>query len=187
MQIVIKKVSELQPASYNPRIELPEDDPRYRKLKRSIERFGLVEPLLWNERTGHLIGGHQRLRILKRLNFEEVPVAVHDLAVDQEMTLNIILNNREAQGDWDLPQLTKVLTELASLPESQLSSTGFEPSHLKTMQSELTPSEEPIEAEEPPQFYEIMLRIPFTQLPMVRPDLDSLINRYDLETHVRHR
>jgi len=187
MQIVIKKVSELQPAPYNPRIELPEDDPRYRKLKRSIERFGLVEPLLWNQRTGHLIGGHQRLRILKRLNFDEVPVAVQDLPDDQEMALNVILNNREAQGDWDLPQLTRVLTELASLPEPQLSATGFEPSHLKTMQSELTPSEESIETEKASQFYEIMLRIPLTQLPEVRPDLDTLINRYDLETHVRHR
>ncbi|MFT3883003.1 MAG: ParB N-terminal domain-containing protein [Gemmatales bacterium] len=187
MQIVIKKVSELQPAPYNPRIELPEDDPRYRKLKRSIERFGLVEPLLWNQRTSHLIGGHQRLRILKSLDFDEVPVALLDLPLDQEMALNIILNNREAQGDWDLPQLTKVLEELAALPEPQLSFTGFDPSHLKTLQSELTPNEIPMEVEEPSQFYEIMLRIPLAQLPEVRPDLDTLINCYDLETHVRHR
>ena len=65
MRIVTKNVSELQPAPYNPRLELTRDDPHYRKLKRSIERFGLVEPLLWNKRTGFLVGGHQRLRVLK--------------------------------------------------------------------------------------------------------------------------
>lgn len=187
MQIVIKKVSELQPAPYNPRIELPEDDPRYRKLKRSIERFGLVEPLLWNQRTSHLVGGHQRLRILQELNLVEVSISVLDLPLEQEKALNIVLNNREAQGDWDLPQLTKVLEELAALPESQLSATGFDPSHLKTLQSELTPSEEPVEAEESSQFFEITLRIPIAQLPEVRNDLDALIDQYQLETHVRHR
>ena len=136
MQIVIKKLSELQPAPYNPRLELANDDPRYRKLKRSIKHFGLVEPLLWNQRTGFLIGGHQRLRILNELSIDEITVSVLDLPLDQEKALNIVLNNREAQGDWDLPQLTKVLTELAALPESQLSATGFDPNHLKTLQSE---------------------------------------------------
>jgi len=187
MQVVVKKLSELQPAPYNPRIELPEDDPRYRKLKRSIERFGLVEPLLWNQRTGYLVGGHQRLRILQELNLVEVPVSVLDLPLDQEKALNIVLNNREAQGDWNLPQLTKVLEELAALPESQLSATGFDPSHLKTLQSDLTPSVGSLEAEEPSDTYEITLRIPMGQLHEVRDDLDLIINRYELETHIRHR
>jgi len=187
MQIVIKKPSELQPAPYNPRQELASDDPRYRKLKRSIQRFGLVEPLLWNQRTGYLVGGHQRLRILHELNLFEIPVSVLDLPPDQEKALNIVLNNLEAQGDWDLPQLTKILSELAELPESQLSVTGFDPSHLKTLQSELTPSVEAFDAEESVGVYEITLCVPMAQLPAVRSDLDALIDRYQLETHIKHR
>ncbi len=187
MRIVTKNVSELQPAPYNPRLELTRDDPHYRKLKRSIERFGLVEPLLWNKRTGFLVGGHQRLRVLKDLKIEKVSVSVVDLPPEQEKALNIVLNNREAQSDWDLPQLALVLEELADLPESLLCATGFEPSHLKTLQGELTPRVGPMVDEEVVGKYEITLCISMAQLAVVRGDLDALIDRYQLETHIRHR
>ena len=49
-----KLISELHPAPYNPRVQLEPGDARYRKLKHSIERFGLVEPLLWNAQTNTL-------------------------------------------------------------------------------------------------------------------------------------
>ncbi len=187
MRIVTMYVSELQPAPYNPRLELSKNSSQYRKLKRSIERFGLVEPLLWNKRTGLLVGGHQRLRVLQDLKIEKVSVSVLDLSPEQEKALNIVLNNREAQSDWDLPQLTSILEELAELPESLLFATGFEPSHLKTLQSELTPSEEPMVDEEVVGKYEITLCISMAQLAVVRGDLDALIDRYQLETHIRHR
>lgn len=187
MQIVMKKLSELTPAPYNPRIPLEAGDARYRKLKRSIERFGLVEPLLWNVQTRHLVGGHQRLRILTELRYDEVPVSVVDLPADQEMALNIVLNNREAQSDWDLPQLTRVLEELAGLPQSQLAATGFDPGHLKTLQSQLEPCDKEQSEEEVTDTYEILLRIPMVQLQEVRAELDDLIDRHQLETHIKHR
>ncbi len=46
LKIVQKPLAELKPAPYNPRQALGKDDRRYRKLKRSLERFGLVEPLV---------------------------------------------------------------------------------------------------------------------------------------------
>ena len=49
------------PAGYNPRRPLKPSDPTYKKLKASIEAFGLVEPLVWNRRSGRLVGGHARL------------------------------------------------------------------------------------------------------------------------------
>ncbi|CAM5794058.1 hypothetical protein BBOR36S_03379 [Brevibacillus borstelensis] len=49
---------------YNPRIELQPGDLEYEKLKYSIEEFGYVEPIVWNERTGNLVGGHQQFKIL---------------------------------------------------------------------------------------------------------------------------
>ena len=65
MEIIKKNVSELLPADYNPRRDLKPGDPEYEKLKRSIEQFGYVDPVIWNKRTGRVVGGHQRLKVLK--------------------------------------------------------------------------------------------------------------------------
>src|SRR5438552_3967959 len=54
-------VAELNPAPYNPRRALKPTDPAYRKLEASLREFGLVEPLVWNETTGYVVGGHARL------------------------------------------------------------------------------------------------------------------------------
>lgn len=57
-------IDSIEPAAYNPRKNLQPGDPEYEKLERSIDEFGCVEPVVWNRRTGRLIGGHQRLKIL---------------------------------------------------------------------------------------------------------------------------
>ena len=64
MNIEKKNVKDLLPADYNPRKDLKPGDPEYEKLKRSIEQFGYVEPVIWNEKTGRVVGGHQRLKVL---------------------------------------------------------------------------------------------------------------------------
>ena len=67
MQIIRKRISELIPAPYNPRKDIQPGDPEYEKLKRSLEEFGYVEPVIWNARTGYVVGGHQRLKVLREL------------------------------------------------------------------------------------------------------------------------
>ena len=57
-------VSALKPAPYNPRKPLAAGSPGYRRLARSLAEFDLVQPVVWNERTGHVVAGHQRLQIL---------------------------------------------------------------------------------------------------------------------------
>jgi ParB-like chromosome segregation protein Spo0J len=55
MLIEKKRTAELLPADYNPRKDLKPGDPEYEKLKRSIEQFGYVEPVIWNKtRDGSL-------------------------------------------------------------------------------------------------------------------------------------
>lgn len=51
-------VSQLKAAEYNPRKDLKSGDPEYEKLRRSIEEFGYVEPVIWNKATGNVVGGH---------------------------------------------------------------------------------------------------------------------------------
>jgi ParB-like chromosome segregation protein Spo0J len=92
MVIEKKKVEDLKAADYNPRKDLKPGDAEYEKLKRSIEEFGYVEPIIWNKRTGLVVGGHQRLKVMKDLGHTEVDCVVVDLDEQKEKALNIALN-----------------------------------------------------------------------------------------------
>ncbi|MFD2087850.1 site-specific DNA-methyltransferase [Brevibacillus brevis] len=114
----------IKAAEYNPRIDLQPGDPEYEKLKRSIQEFGYVEPLVWNERSGNLVGGHQRFKILvNELGRTEVDVSVVDLDDIKEKALNIALN--KISGDWDEEMLAQVLTELQEC-DLDVELTGFD-------------------------------------------------------------
>src|SRR5205085_9852704 len=127
------------PAPYNPAEALRPDWPAYRKLRASITEFGLVEPLVWNERTGHVVGGHARLRILRELGVAEVPVSVVRLDDAREKALNVVLNNQEAQGRYDPAKLADLLAGLTGLPELELS--GFDEGTVAALR--LEPAEQP--------------------------------------------
>ncbi len=112
MEIVKMKLSELNPAEYNPRKALKPGDPAYEKLKASILSFGNVEPIVWNRSTGNVIGGHQRLRVLLDLGVEESEVSVVDLSEVDEKRLNIALN--KITGEWDDEKLTSLLADITA-------------------------------------------------------------------------
>lgn len=103
------KVKELKTAAYNPRIALAPGMPEYEKLKNSIETFGNVEPIVWNKRTGNVVGGHQRLAVLIDLGFKSVPCSIVDLDENDEKLLNIALN--KIKGEWDYNKLEDVLKD----------------------------------------------------------------------------
>ena len=121
LEIVRKNINELNPAEYNPRKDLKKGDPEYEKLSKFLEKFDLVEPLVWNRRTGNLVGGHQRLKILKERGDTAVEVSVVDLSLEEEKTLNVGLNN--LSGDWDNLKLRTLLNELDDM---YVNLTGFE-------------------------------------------------------------
>lgn len=125
-KMVIRKVlvSEINPAVYNPRLDLQPGDPDYEKLKKSIATFGYVEPLVWNERTKTLISGHQRLKILIEQGMSEVEVSVVNLSPDQEKALNLALN--KIRGNWDEDKLAALLEELKKMPDFDIALTGFD-------------------------------------------------------------
>lgn len=99
MVIEKKNTADLLPADYNPRKDLKPGDPEYEKLKRSLEQFGYVEPVIWNKATGRVVGGHQHLKVLIDMGITEVECVVVDLPEDKEKALNIALN--KISGDWD--------------------------------------------------------------------------------------
>lgn len=116
-------IAELKPADYNPRKDLQPSDPEYEKLKRSLTEFGYVEPVIWNSTTGHVVGGHQRLKVLEDLGHNTVDVIVVELDETREKALNIALN--KISGEWDQDKLALLIADLdASDFDAEL--TGFD-------------------------------------------------------------
>ena len=180
-QVRILPIDQLVPAPYNPRRLLKPTDRAYRKLEKSLREFGLVEPLVWNERTGHVVGGHARLSILKAMGVPEVPVSVVSLSDAREKALNVILNNQEAQGRYDPSRLSDLLDELEELPELEL--TGFTPGELPPLQLEPLPELPPLD--EIGDGVTVTLEMTEEVFDKVSPKLDALVSEFDLTSHIR--
>ena len=131
MNIQTLKLSELNPAKYNPRKELRPGDAEFEKLKRSIESFGYVELIVVNEATGFtVISGHQRLSVLKALGYESVECVVVSLDAVHEKALNIAMN--KISGEWDTKKLEGLLSDLKA-EDFDVTLTGFDTSEIGLM------------------------------------------------------
>lgn len=127
MIIEKKNTADLLPADYNPRKDLKPGDPEYEKLKRSLEQFGYVEPVIWNKTTGRVVGGHQRLKVLIDMDIDQVECVVVEMPEDKEKALNVALN--KISGDWDKDKLALLISDLQGA-DFDVSLTGFEPAEI---------------------------------------------------------
>jgi ParB-like chromosome segregation protein Spo0J len=139
MQIQKIAIEKLKPAIYNPRKNLKPGDPEYDKIKRSIQEFGYVEPIIWNQKTGNIVGGHQRYKILKELGETEIDCVIVDLDDTREKALNIALN--KATGGWDMPSLKDLLQELDT-GAFDVTITGFDLQELELLMNQTHQPEE---------------------------------------------
>jgi hypothetical protein len=124
--------SSLKNAPYNPRTI---DRYARKRLREVLKRSGLVEGLVWNKRTGNIVGGHQRLREIDGLeDTEDYLLTVCEIDVDdaEERTLNIVLNNPNLQGNWDHAVLEEVIGELAEMGKD-VTRTGFDRADLQML------------------------------------------------------
>lgn len=125
--------SQITNASYNPRVISPA---QRRKLTASLKKFRLVEPLVWNVRTGNLVGGHQRLSIIDALEGSpdySLTVARIDVDDATEKALNIALNNPESQGQYDMDLLADVVREIHAEDKTLIQDAGFDSSNLSML------------------------------------------------------
>lgn len=117
-------VDRLKPAKYNPRKDLKPGDPAYEKIRRSLHDFGYVDPVIWNEVTGNIVGGHQRYKVLVAEGATAIDcVVVHIENPQDEKALNIALN--KAVGEWEPMALADLLADLQS-SGYDLGATGFD-------------------------------------------------------------
>ncbi len=87
----------LHPAPYNPR---KIGKAAMKGLRASLRRFGLVQPIVFNTRTGYVVGGHQRVEALRANGATEADVVIVDLDDAEEKALNVTLNNPKISGEF---------------------------------------------------------------------------------------
>ena len=100
--IIYKDINSLISAEYNPR-QLKKE--QYKNIKESLQRFGFVDPIIINknkDRKNIIIGGHQRVKIAKDLDYKEIPCLEIDLPYEKERELNVRLNKNNGEFDFDL-------------------------------------------------------------------------------------
>lgn len=111
--------SEIKNADYNPR-RIGEAEAKL--LKKSLKTHGLVDTLIFNKQTGNLVGGHQRLAQLDSLENGTdyaLTVSVTDVPLKKEKEINLMLNNPNAQGEYDFEMVKDLILDL------DLDATGF--------------------------------------------------------------
>lgn len=138
MNIQKIKIESLKPAECNPRKDLKPGDEEYQKIKKSITEFGYVAPVIVNSNMT-VIGGHQRLKVLKELGYTEVECVVVDLDQEKEKALNIALN--KISGDWDNDKLEELLAELKQT-DIDMDITGFSFDEVDEILKDITGSKE---------------------------------------------
>ncbi len=117
IRITKVNINELHPSLYNPRKWSEEATAQ---LKESIQRFGLIDPILVNganERKNIVIGGHFRLKVARELGYTEIPVVYLDIPDEaKEKELNLRLNKNLGEWDYEL---------LAEFDQTLLADIGF--------------------------------------------------------------
>lgn len=176
--MIIKKVAieKLTPAEYNPRVELKPGDAAYEKLKRSIETFGYVEPIIFNERSGTVVGGHQRLSVLRDLGETEVECVIVNMDENDEKALNIALN--KVNGEWDMDKLSELLAEIDS-SDYDATLTGFDLDEIEEMIQTSAPETEDIDEVGDTAIGGSYMVIGKVKIPITDEEKDELLKRLD--------
>lgn len=150
MEISKIKLTDINPADYNPRVM---SESARKKLRNSIETFGLVDPIIINLKNNRIIGGHQRYNVLLDMVMESDNLAEKEFDFlkkddygfifdseklvieneDYEKALNIVLNNTNLTGDYDYPKLESLLSDL-EFNGFDLEFTGFDNADFEEME-----------------------------------------------------
>lgn len=141
MNIETISIELLKESPYNPRVKLQPTDPEYKHIQRSISEFELVEPLVWNKRSGFLVGGHHRLQVLKDLGAKDVQVSVVDLDPDKEKALNVALN--KISGQWDTEKLRQLFVDVQKNIDATISGFSADEIHRLVSQTQIDEAKNP--------------------------------------------
>lgn len=125
------KLADMHPAEYNPRYDLQPGDIEYDRLKKSITKNGLLQPIVWNEVTGNIVGGEQRWKVLSELGVESCTCAVvHMQDENDEKAANLALNRAHGSFEDDLLQSMFQSMDLSDLDTEEFGFDADEVEHV---------------------------------------------------------
>lgn len=130
MKVEYIDIDKLKLAEYNPRKLLGPDDEAFKNILNSIDSYGMVEPIIVND-DFTVIGGHQRINVLKHMGWAHVPCNIVKLDKVKEKQLNLALN--KISGDWDEEKLYKILDDLK---DEDFSNFGFSEDEFKKLEDD---------------------------------------------------
>lgn len=160
MKIKMRKAADLEPVDYNPRITLTENHKEYQEIKKSVEVYGVVQPLIVSTLSGKVVGGAQRLTVLRDLGIEKIPTVEVSVPTEaQEKALNLALN--KISGIWD-PDKLSILKEEGIFDMDDDLPTGFSLAEVEaigstaTLPSTTTRTTVPVDEDEP-KLYQVVV------------------------------
>ena len=120
MEIIKIKIEDLKPYEKNAKIHTQE---QVEQIKRSIEQFGMNDPVaVWGE-DNLIVEGHGRLEALKQLGYEEVECIRLDHLTDEERKAYTLAHNKLTMNtDFDFDLLN---VELDNIDNIDMSDFGF--------------------------------------------------------------
>ena len=145
LEVVNVPIGNLEPCAWNPRTLSTKDR---NDLKRSLETFGCVEPLVIRKADMSIVGGHQRFNTASELGWPDVPCVILDMTEIEAKLLNISLN--KISGDWDTDRLQSLLGEIAT-EDVDLGLTGFDDATMANLGIFLDPDLAPEPDQETPE------------------------------------
>jgi ParB/RepB/Spo0J family partition protein len=134
-------IDSLRPDPANPRRI---SDAELEALTRSVQEFGLVQPVIARSEDSTVIGGHQRLLAARKLGLKTVPAILLDLTVEQARLLNVALN--KISGEFDEELLARMLDDLKDTADLTL--TGFAEGELEALLKSLDARERKAKVEQ---------------------------------------
>lgn len=155
-QVTALKTSDLlgMGAKYNPR-KISDHD--FASLRRSLREFGAVQAVIVNQRTKHIVGGHQRVKAASAEGIDSLPVVYVDLDETRERQLNIALNR--IHGEWDDDILSALIAELSD-GGAALDVTGFDDREIEQLLAKASVVGGLCDADEVPPMPEAALTYP---------------------------
>lgn len=120
-QETIVKLSMVEPNRKQPRKNFDEDT--LQELSDSIKQFGLIQPILVQDRKDHyeIIAGERRWRAAKLAGLKEIPVIIRDYSEQEIMEISLIENiQREDLNPIEEAQAYKRLLEEFHLKQDEV-------------------------------------------------------------------
>ena len=140
-------------------------------LRRSIVKFGFVDPVQVRRAGDLIIGGHQRVKAAILENLKTIPIVRLDISDGEAKLLNLALNAE--YGTVDVPKLSFLLREL-KIAGAEMQLTGYDAAEIDELTADAAAVVEEMDLRPPPSMVWVLLGIPFVQFGKARDALAAL-------------